>query len=59
MEGVLCRSYSLEIVTDLPPSMGGSSTYHKDNTAEIPSNLQVSLGHFLSERDHHCASLAS
>lgn len=59
MEGVLCRSYSWAVVIELVPSIGAGCTYHEDNTAEISRNLQVSLGHFLTERDHHCASLAS
>jgi hypothetical protein len=33
--------------------------YHESNTAQITSDLQVTLGHFLAVGDHHIASLGS
>lgn len=33
--------------------------YHEDNTSKITSNLQVTLGHFLTVGNDHGASLAS
>lgn len=34
-------------------------SYNESNTAQITSDLQVTLGHFLTVGDHHIASLGS
>ena len=34
-------------------------SYNESDTAQITSDLQVTLGHFLTVGDHHIASLGS